>query len=141
MIISISHIELAGSELRIVSEIDAFISELSSNLIDSLEATNHQLLQIQLRSYAHEHIEAEIVVVGDEWLGSGSSSDQVHHRRLYFQETLGIQEVADVVDYLRPDREDAGSFLVKNEIQVPLTISNFLVLQASMRFWKHVKTR
>jgi hypothetical protein len=42
------NIELANSELRVVGHVDTFISEDSSDFVDSVETTNDKLLQKQL---------------------------------------------------------------------------------------------
>ena len=68
VVVSISHVELASSKFRVVGEIDAFISKLSSNLVHSLQTAYDKLLQVKLRGNAHEHVKAQIIVVSDKRL-------------------------------------------------------------------------
>ena len=44
MVICICHVEFTGGELRIVSEIDAFVPELTTDLIHSVHSTDHKHL-------------------------------------------------------------------------------------------------
>jgi hypothetical protein len=45
VVIGICHIELACCEFRVVRQIDAFVTELSSNFVDSIDAANHKHLK------------------------------------------------------------------------------------------------
>ena len=72
-VVSVGHVELASGELRIVGEIDALISELSSDLVHTLKAADHELFEVQLGGDTHEHVESQVVVVGDEGLRSGAT--------------------------------------------------------------------
>ena len=80
--IGVCHIELANGEFRVVSHVDAFVSENSSDFVDSVKTTDDKLLQEQFRGDSHEEVELEVIVVCDEGLGGGTSSSHVHHRGL-----------------------------------------------------------
>lgn len=54
VVISISLIELASSKLRVMSEIDALVSELLSDFEYSVNSSNNKLLEVQLWSDSHE---------------------------------------------------------------------------------------
>jgi len=45
VVISISHIEFAGSEFGVVGLIDTFVSELLTDFVDSFETTDDQHLK------------------------------------------------------------------------------------------------
>lgn len=59
-------IKFTGGELRIVSHVNAFISELPPDLIHPVEAAHNEHLQVQLGRHAHEELHVELVVCGDE---------------------------------------------------------------------------
>lgn len=44
MVISICHVKFTGGELWVVSKIDAFVPELTTNLIHSVYSTDHKHL-------------------------------------------------------------------------------------------------
>ncbi len=141
VVIGVGHVELAGGELRIVGQVDALVTELTADLVHSLQTADHQLLQVQLGGDAHEHVQTEVIVVRHEGLGCGSTGDDVHHGSLDFEEVALVQEGADVVHNLGTDGEDAGSLGVQDQIQITLTVADLLVLQSSVGLGKHVKTR
>lgn len=76
-----------------------FISELSSDLIDTVNTANDQHLVIKLRSHSHVEIHVEFIMVGSEGFGRCSSWDHVHERSLYFQEPKTVKEMSDVGHY------------------------------------------
>ena len=53
VVVCVGHVELAACVLRIVSLIDAFVSEILANFVDSIESTNNKLLEVKLGSYTH----------------------------------------------------------------------------------------
>ena len=53
IVVSKSHIELTGGELSIMRQIDALISELLSNFINTVKSTNNKPLKMELRRNAH----------------------------------------------------------------------------------------
>lgn len=48
VVICICHVEFTGGELWIMSKIDAFIPELTSDLVHSVHSTNHKHLRKKL---------------------------------------------------------------------------------------------
>lgn len=44
MVVSVGHVELTRSELRVVSHIDAFVSELTTDLVHSVYPSDHEHL-------------------------------------------------------------------------------------------------
>lgn len=138
--IGIGHIELAGSKLWVVSEINTLISELTTHLIDTVETTNNQHLEVQLWCNTHEHIHVQVVVVSLERLGGSSSCDGVHHWSLDLDKLLLVEVSADVADHLGASDEDVAGGLVHDQIEIALAVTLFLVLEAVVLVWKLVKT-
>lgn len=79
------HVELARRELRVVRQVDAFVPELAPDFIHALDASHHEHLEVQLRRNSHEELHVQVVVVGDEGAGRGTSRDHVHHGRLHLR--------------------------------------------------------
>ena len=52
----------------IVGHVDTLVSELSSDLVDSVDAADDQHLVVQLRRDTHEQLHVQVVVVSHERL-------------------------------------------------------------------------
>jgi len=72
----------------------------------------------------------EIVVMSDEWTGSSSSSDSVHHGSLNFKEVTRVEEATDVVDCLGSGDEGVSDVAVDQQIEVALTESRLLIFKS-----------
>jgi hypothetical protein len=71
--------------------VDALVAEVAVDLVDALQAADHQALEVQLRRDAQVQLQVQRVVVGGERLGRGAAGDVMHHRRLHFQEAARVQ--------------------------------------------------
>jgi len=80
-------------------------------------------------------------VVGDKRLGSGTSSNHVHHGSLNLEEAEGVQKPTQVADDLGTDDELLPDRVVDDQIEVPLTEASLLVLEAKVGLGKHVEAR
>ena len=87
-------VQLQHRELGVVPGADAFVAEIAVDLVDALEAADHQALEVQLRRHAQVQVEIERVVVRDERLGRGAADEVMHHRRLDFEEAPRIEPAA-----------------------------------------------
>lgn len=132
IVIGVGHVELAGSELGVVSHVDTFVSELATNLVDALNTSNDELLEEKLGSDTHEEIEMESVVMGDEGLGGGSSGDHVHHGGLNLQESTLVQETANSRDDLAADNKVVANVGVHNQVQETLTVTSLLISELTL---------
>ncbi|KAL7354378.1 hypothetical protein ACKS0A_10728 [Histoplasma ohiense] len=125
--ISVCPVELARGEFRVMSEIDALVSELTTQLVNSFQATDNQHFEIKLRSDTQEHVHVEVVVVRNKWLRSGTASNSVHHRSLHLDEVALIEKAADIRNHLGPGDEDIPRSVVHNQVQIPLSIALLLI--------------
>lgn len=130
--VCICHVEFADGELGVMCQVDAFVTEDAPNFVDAVEATDDELLQIELGSDTEVKIEVEIVMVRDERLGGRASSDHAHHGRLNFEETEGVKEAAEVINYLATSNESAARLLRNDEVQVSLAVASLLVLETEV---------
>lgn len=55
---------------------------------------------IELRSHSHVEVHVEVIVVGDEGLGRGTTWDHVHEGRLHLQEPQTVKKPPHVSDNL-----------------------------------------
>lgn len=139
--IGIGHVELCGGELGVVGQVHRLVSELATNLVDTVQTSDNEHLEEQLGGDTHVEVLVEVVVVGDEGLGSGASSNHVHHGGLDLQEILIVQELAKVVDDLGAGLEDVADVVVHDQVQVTLTVTGLLVLETEMGSGQHAETR
>src|SRR3989338_4060252 len=141
MVISVGHIELAGGELRVVGQIDTLVSEVATDFVNTLETTDHKHLEVELGSDAHEQVELEIVVMGHERLGGGTTSDHAHHRGFDLQESTGIEEIADVLDDPSTGfKGGASALVVAEDIQIALAIARLNIGDGLFDGRKHAET-
>lgn len=73
--VGVSHVEFTNGEFGIMSHVDLLVSEHSTNLKHSVETADDKFLEVQLGSDTEEEVQLEIVVVRNERLGSGTTSD------------------------------------------------------------------
>lgn len=137
--ISVSPVELAGGKFRVVSQIDAFVAELTTDFVHLFQTTNGQHLEIQFGCDTHEHVEVQIVVVSDEGLGSGTTSNHVHHGSFDFQETVVVEERAEVRDDLGASDELVADIVVHDKIKVSLAVTKFLILETIVSLGQHAQ--
>ena len=132
VVVGIGHVELACSVLRVVGLVDRFISEVLSDLKHPLESTNNQLLQIEFRCDSHVEFHIQVVVVGHEGTGSGSSGNHVHHWGLHLHEIKSSEVPSDEAEYLGSSNERFPCAVVHDEVEISLAIPAFPVLEASV---------
>ncbi len=109
---------------------DTFVTEVAVDLVDTLETTDHQTLQIELRSDTQVHVDVQRIVVSDERTRGGTTRDDLHHRGFHFHEALFIEEFTDTGNHLGADHEGLAGLFVGDQIQVALAAASFLVGQA-----------
>lgn len=130
--VGVGHVKLEGGELGVVGEIDRLVTELTAHLVDAVEATDDKHLEVQLGGDTQEHVHVEVVVVGDEGLGGGTSGNDVEHGGLDRDEVAVIEPTADVRVDLGAGDEDVASLVVHHEIKVALAEALLGVLEAVM---------
>lgn len=130
VVVGIGPVKLAGRELGVVSQINALVSELATDLIHTLQTTDDKHLQIQLWRDTHEQVHIQLVVMGDERLGGRTAGNGVHHGRLDLGEVTVIKEVSDILDDLGAGDEHIPRLVVHDQIQVPLAVALLLILEA-----------
>lgn len=130
--VSVCLIKFAGSELGVVSKVNAFVSELTAHLIHTLKTTDNQHLQVQLRRNTHKQVHVEFVVVGNERPRSRATGNGIHHWGLDLREVTRVEEVSDVANNLSPGDKDITRLVVHDQVQVPLAEPLLLILQTKV---------
>ena len=92
VVVGVSLVELARGELGVVGHVNPLVTELSTNLVDSLDASHDEHLEVELGGDTHEELHAEVVVVGLKGTSGGTSRDHAHHWGLHLEEPSGVEE-------------------------------------------------
>ena len=79
-VIGVGLVELHHGEFRVVAGGEPLVPEVAVDLVDPLEAADHQALEVQLRGDAQVELHVQGVVVGDEGPRRRPARDDVHHR-------------------------------------------------------------
>ena len=141
VVVRVGHVELTGGELRVMGKIDTLVTELAANLVDAVDTADDEHLQVKLGGDAHVHVDVQIVMMGDERLGSGATGDHVHVRGLDLKESASVEVGADVVDDARANEESGAGVVVHDEIEVSLAVADLLVLETLVVRGEHVHAR
>ena len=109
---------------------DAFVTEVTVDFEHAVEATDHQTFQVQFRRDTQVHVQVQGVVMGDERTRRRTARDHLHHWGFYFHKIAVDHELADTGHDLRANFEGLAGFIVRDEVQITLTVARFLILQA-----------
>ena len=109
---------------------DTFVTEVTVDFEHTVETTDHQTLQVQFRRDTQVHVQVQGVVMGDERTRRRAARDHLHHWGFHFHKVAVDHELADTGHDLGANFEGLTGVIVRDEIQVALTIARFLILQA-----------
>lgn len=126
IVVGVGPIELAGGELWVVRQVDAFVTELLANLEHAIHAAHNQHLQVELRSDTHEQLHVKVVVESLEGLSSGTSWNHVHHGSLNLDEVASAEEIAQKVENLISRVENLLDWVVQDQVEVALAVARVL---------------
>ncbi|CAF3599373.1 unnamed protein product [Fusarium graminearum] len=113
---------------------------LASSLLKSGDhlISGPRRLPVDLVLLATLSMESSLVATG---LGSGTTSNLVHHGSLNLDEVTLVEVFADPGDHLRSSDEDVTGLLVADEIEVSLTVSLLEILEAVVVIGKGMQAR
>ena len=109
---------------------DTFVTEVTVDLKHAVKTADHQTLQVQFRRDTQVHVQVQGVVMGDERTRRRAARDHLHHWCFHFHKVAVHHELADTGHDLGANFEGLAGFIVRDEIQVALTVARFLILQA-----------
>mmetsp|Transcript_39818 Transcript_39818/g.93317 ORF Transcript_39818/g.93317 Transcript_39818/m.93317 type:complete len:211 (-) Transcript_39818:590-1222(-) len=142
VVVGIGLVELTSSELGVVREIDALVTELTSDFIHPIQSTHHKLFKVELGSNAHVEVHAQIVVIGHKGTCHGTSRNHVHHWCLNLHKVSFVEVLSNVVDNLRTNHEGITHIRIHDKVKVPLSVSRLLIRDAAVMssHRKHMQT-
>jgi len=109
--------------------VDALISEHFTDLVDSVEASNDELLEEEFRSYSQLKVLLEDFRLCREWLGESATSLRIQDRSLHLQEVPLVKVGSEEPYYLSSSLEELLEFAVHNKVEVALLKSLLSILQ------------
>ena len=121
---------LHGSELWVVREVGALVSELATKLVDALKSADKQALERELGCNTQVVLGVQSVVVRDERLCVCAAKNLLKNRSLNFHVAVRLHELADDGDDLRALAEYVADLGVHDEVNVALAITNLAVVEA-----------
>ena len=131
MVVGVGLVELQHGELGVVLGADAFVAEVAVDLIDAVEAADHQPLEVQLRRDAQRERDVQRVVVRGERARGSAAGDGVQHRRLDFEVAARVKKLAHGAQDGRALDEGLAHLGVGEEVHVALAVADLYVLQAT----------
>src|SRR6516162_6059587 len=86
--VGVGLVKLQHGELGIVLSGNTFVAEVTIDLVDAVESTHNQALQVKLRRDAEIEVQIKGVVVSYEGPGHGAAGQRLHHGGFDFEITL-----------------------------------------------------
>ncbi len=111
---------------------DAFVAEISTNLINAFQSTHEQSFQIELKGNSQEEVLMELVMMGDKGPRSCAAIDGLQDGGFHFDEVVLVQELAQEADGCRPDFKDLLYIRVHSQVDIALAVAGFRVAQRGM---------
>ena len=108
---------------------DAFVAEVAADLVDRVNATDQQTLQIQLETDAQIQVLMQLIVVGDKRPRGRAAVKRLQDGRFHLQHTLSVQEVAQRFDRPRPLHKHIAHGSIHRQIGIALPIARFDVFK------------
>jgi hypothetical protein len=84
-------VELQHRELGIVGPVHALVAEVARELVDPFQATDDEPLEVQLVRDAQVEVDAEGVVLRDEWTRKCAAVERLQNRGLDLEEPRGLE--------------------------------------------------
>ena len=111
-------------------EVGAFVSELTTKLVNALKTANKQALQRKLGCNTQVVLGVQSVVVGDKWLCVCAAKNLLKNRGLNLHVAVGLHKLTDDGDNLGALAEHVADLGVHDEVNVALAITNLAVGEA-----------
>src|SRR6185369_2357967 len=115
-------------------------AEVAIQVINAIQPSDDQSLQIQLRCNPQKQRHVERIVVRAEWLGQRTSCDGMKNGRLHFEVTLVIQKAAQLADNQAAFDKHLADIRVRHQVDVASAISDFDIRKAVPFFGKRKQT-
>ena len=129
VIVRVRLVELEHREFGIVLRRDAFVPEVARDLVDPLDASDRQPLQVQLGRDPEVQIHVERVVMRDKRTRHRTAGDRLHDRSLDFEIAALVEESPDGRNRPPPNLEHTPRLRVHDQIEIPLPVANLDICQ------------
>jgi hypothetical protein len=128
-IVGVRLIRLEHCELRIPPPAQALVAEIAVDFVHAIESADRQPLQIQLGRDAQEQVHVERVVMSLKGTRHRPARNGMHHRRLNFDESLGIEIAAERLHQLAALQKNLAHFGIHHQVHVALPVAQFDISQ------------
>jgi hypothetical protein len=102
---------------------DALIAEVAIDLIDSIQSSHDQSLEVEFGRNAKIKVHIQSIMMGDKRTSRRATSLGLHHGRLHFQKVPFIEELPNRPNDGAPKTEDPTYLRIGQKIQIPLAIA------------------
>ena len=139
VVVGVRLVPLELRELRVVLEGDALVAKVLAELVDALEPSDDQSLQIQLGRDAEVQVRVQLVVMGHERAGERAPVPRLQDRRLDFDEPPLVERAADRRDDLRAREERLARLVVHQQVEVAPAVAQLDVGQPVERVGQRLR--
>ncbi len=109
--------------------IHPLVPEVVADLVDALEPTDEESLEVELVGDAEVERHVEGVVMRHERPRGGPAIQRLEDRRLHLQEPALVEELPEPGDGARPEAEDLAHFRVHRQVRVALAVAQLRIGQ------------
>ena len=122
-VVGVRLVPLEHRELGVVLERHALVAEVLPELVDALEPSDDEPLQVELGRDAEVEVALELVVMRDERTREGATVARLQHRSLDLDEALAVEIGAHCGDDPRAEDEVGARLLVDEQVEVALAVA------------------
>ncbi len=137
-VVGVRLVPLEHRELGIVLERNTLVSEVLADLVDPLETTDDQPLQVELRRNSEVEVAPQLVVMGHERTRRGSPVERLQHGSLDLEEPVAVEDGSHRGDDARAKDEIRARLLVDEQIEIALAVAKLDVGQPVERVGKRL---
>ena len=109
--------------------IHTLIAEVLTHLVNTLEATHDEALQVKLCGNTHVHVLVQGIEVGDEWAGRCTTCDILQDRCVNLGITCFVEDATHGADDGGTLQERIFDTGIHNQVNIALTITQFRIIE------------
>ena len=123
-------IKLAHGEFGVMLGRGALVAKTPVDFKNLFKAADDQALEVEFRGDTQVKLHIQSVVVGCKGLGRGAARNGVKHGGFHFEKALAFHEPPQRCNNLDALEKNLPGARGKNQIQIPLPVAGFHILQA-----------
>ena len=128
MEVPVCSITFKFSKFWVVVSIQTFISEYTTDFVNTFHITNNQTLQRKFQSNSHVKVNIQSIVVSNKWTSFSTTWNIVKYWSFNFQEVLLVQVVTDCLNNLSTVNKTHVTITVGDQVKVTLAVNCFNIL-------------